>query len=203
MEKKWEFERDRTALIVVDMQNYFVLEGAGVEVPMARPQVPLIKSLISKCRELGVPVIYTMHITDPRYNPLEVAHNPWFEGGLAVDGTEEARIIDELAPEPGDAVVKKRRPSAFFNSELDTILANIRGKEKPVDTVIICGTATNICCDSTARDAYFRDYKVVFGTDICSATSEEQQIATMQNMEFFCRTMDCAAIIEALEKGRG
>ena len=65
LEVPWEFERDRSTLIVIDMQNDFVREGAIMEVPEARRQIPRIKKLIDCCREMKVPVIYTMQVVDP------------------------------------------------------------------------------------------------------------------------------------------
>ena len=200
---KWEFERDRCVLLVIDMQNDFVLEGAILEVKEARNQIPQIKRLVDKCRELGVPVIYTIQETDPVFCALEVAaFPPLMETGMR-KGTKGYEIIDELTPEAGDMIVKKRRFSAFYQTDMELILRNIRGPINPVDTVIICGTMTNICCESTARDAYFRDFKVVFGTDVCSARTQASQDATLVNMEIFGRNMDCGSIIDALEKGKG
>ena len=199
----WEFERDRSALLVIDMQNYFVLEGAPLAVPEARQKTPLIKKLIGKCREYGVPVIYTLHEPDAAISPLEAEFTPWLKNFGNLTGTKEADVIDELAPEPGDRIIHKRRFSAFFQTDLELVLRNIRGREKPVDTVIICGTVTNVCCESTARDAYFRDYKVVFGSDLCAAITPEGHKATLQNMRPFGRVLDCEAIIQALQAGRG
>ena len=201
---KWEFERDRCVLLVVDMQNDFV-NGGGLSVcKNAGPQVPAIRKLIAKCRALGVPVIYTMQESDPRYNPLEAASQPHLKTAGIISGTPGYQIVDELAPEPGDEIIHKRRFSAFFQTDLEIILRNIRGAERPADTVIICGTVANVCCESTARDAFFRDYKVVFGTDVNSAKSPEALAATLRNMEnLFGRTMDSDTIIASLERGRG
>ena len=201
--EKWEFERDRSVLIVVDMQNDFVLEGAIMEVKEAKKQIPVIQKLISKCRELGVPVIYTVQDTDPVFCPLEVATVPRLKTAGVRVGTSGYQIVSELAPEPGEIIVRKRRFSAFFQTDLEIILRNIRGAVNPVDTVIICGTVTNICCESTVRDAFFRDYKVVLGSDVCSAHTQEAQNATLENMKIFGRCMDCKTIITALENGRG
>ena len=118
-------------------------------------------------------------------------------------GTFGQKVVAELAPTSGDISIVKRRFSAFYQTDLEIILRNIRGNERPVNAIIICGTVTNICCESTARDAFFRDYKVVFGTDICSAHTPEAHAATLENMNLFGKNMDCAGIISALEKGRG
>ena len=202
-DKPWEFERDRCALLVIDMQNDFVLEGAVMQVKEATRQIPRIKRLIDKCRELSVPIIYTLQRTDAVFCPLEVAVLPWLKDAGMREGTGGADIVSEIAPEPGDLLLWKRRFSAFFQTDLEILLRNIRGQEKPVDTVIICGTVTNICCESTARDAFFRDFKVVFGTDVNSAHDEEAHNATLRNMEIFGRTMDCETIINSLDRGRG
>jgi ureidoacrylate peracid hydrolase len=200
---KWEFERDRSVLMVIDMQNDFVIDGAIMQVREAKNQLPKIRKLIDTCRELGVPVIYTMQETDPVFCPLEVAAIPRLNDAGMRKGTSGMQIVDDLTPDPGDIVIRKRRFSAFYQTDLEIILRNIRGVINPVDAIIICGTVTNICCESTARDAFFRDYKVVFGTDICSANTPEAQAATLANMEIFGRNMDCETIIKALVSGKG
>ena len=203
LEVPWEFERDRSTLIVIDMQNDFVREGAIMEVPEARRQIPRIKKLIDCCREMKVPVIYTMQVVDPVLCPLEVIKIPFLKNAGMREGTEGVEIISELAPQPGDIIIKKRRFSAFYNTELELVLNNIRGQGQ-VDTLIICGTVTNICCESTVRDAFFRDYKVVFGSDINSALDEDAHNATLRNVkQIFGRVMDCESIIAALKAGRG
>ena len=200
---KWEFERDRCALLVVDMQNDFVAEGGVMQVKEAGRQIPVIKKLIEKCRIFGVPVIYTLQRTTAALSPLEVAHRPMLKEKGIREGTWGTEIVSDIAPQPDDLLVWKRRPSAFYQTDLELTLRNVKGSEKPVDTVIICGTVTNICCESTARDAYFRDFKVVFGSDITSAHFEHAHNATLHNMEFFGRVLDSEAIIAALEQGKG
>ena len=200
---KWEFERDRSVLIVVDMQNGFVLEEPLYRQKEAMKQIPKIQKLIKKCRELGVPVIYTAHETDPVYCPLEVASVVRLRTDGLRRGTARYEIVNELAPEPDDIIIRKRRFSAFYQTDLDIILRNIRGTTNPVDSIIICGTVTNVCCEATARDAFYRDYKVVLGSDICSAHSPEAHKSTLVNMKLHGRSMDCEAIIKALENGRG
>ena len=200
---KWEFERDRCVLIVIDMQNDFVLDGAIRQVPEAKNQLPKICRLTDKCRQFGIPVIYTIQEVDAVFNPLEIIGRPVLKDEGMRKDTKGIQIVDDLTPKPDDVIIRKRRFSAFYQTDLEIILRNIRGSEKPVDTTIICGTVTNICCESTARDAFFRDYKVVFGTDICSARTMESHNATLVNMETFGRNMDCESIIAALEAGRG
>ena len=200
---KWVFERNRSVLLVIDMQNDFVLDGAIMQVKEAKKQLPKIKKLIKKCRELDVPVIYTIQETDAVFCPLEVASIPKLkEAGMRKD-TSGQQIVSELTPMPEDIIVRKRRFSAFYQTDLEIILRNIRGSTNSVDSIIICGTVTNICCESTARDAFFRDYKVIFGTDVCSANTPQAHAATLENMEIFGRNMDCESIIATLQRGCG
>ncbi|MDR2937959.1 MAG: cysteine hydrolase [Prevotellaceae bacterium] len=198
---RWTFEREKCALLVVDMQNDFVLDGAIMQVKEAKNQLPKIQRLIATCRELSVPIIYTVHTTEPKYCPLEIAAFPHLKNAGMREGTDGVKVVDDLQPQAGDIVLKKRRFSAFYQTDLEVILRNI--KTPAVDTIIICGTVTNICCESTARDAFFRDYKVVFGSDICSAINKAAHEATLKNMEIFGRTMNCEAIIKSLENGKG
>ncbi|MDE8669978.1 cysteine hydrolase [Pseudarthrobacter sp. H3Y2-7] len=153
----------RTAVIVVDMENDFVAEGAPMESSQARQAVPNMQKALSSARESGMKVIYTTHAHREDgcdagrfadlYPPIAA------KAGL-VDGTPGVEIYPELAPGPGEIVVKKHRYSAFFGTDLDIIL---RGSG--VETVVVIGTTTENCCHATARDAMFRDYFVVFLSD--------------------------------------
>lgn len=203
--KSWTIDKARTALLVIDMQNDFVKEGAILEVPKIRRQIPKIKRLIETCRRLGIPVIYSRQVyrVDLKVKPLVLEMLPLLEKEGLRDGTEGAEVCDELEPEAGDIIVRKMGFSAFYNTELESILRNINGRRQ-VDTVIICGTVTNICCESTARDAFERDYKVVFGSDITSAWTNEFQTLTLKNIEYaFGRVMTGDKIIDALKYGEG
>jgi len=201
--KPWTIGRARTALLVIDMQNDFVREGAILEVPKIRHQVPKIKRLIETCRKLGIPVIYTKQVyrADSKVKPLVLEMLSLLEKEGLRDGTEGAEICDELKPEAEDIVVRKMGFSAFYNTDLESILRNIKSR-RSVDTLIICGTVTNICCESTARDAFERDYKVVFGSDITSAWTDEFQTLALKIIEYaFGRVMTCDEIINALKYG--
>ena len=157
----------RAVLIVVDMENDFVKEGASFEVPAGRAMLPRLKELITFCRDCGIDVIYTTHAHRPdgtdmgRFADIYPAIA---DGSGLKDGTEGIEIYPEIAPEPGEVIIKKHRYSAFFGTDLDIIL---RGLD--TDTVIITGVTTENCCHATARDAMFRDYRVAFLSD-CTAT---------------------------------
>jgi len=187
----------KTALLVIDMQNDFVLKGAIMEVPDAKKQVPKIKELIEICRKKNIPVIYTVHETDPVLCPLEVVVFPHLKTQGMRKGTKGVEIVDGLKPLVTEKVVTKHRYSAFYNTDLEEYLKGLQ-KDNPIDTLIICGTVTNICCESTARDAFFRDYKVILVSDCCSAVSVEAQAASIANMSFLGKAMSGQEIKEMI-----
>ncbi|MDO6962522.1 isochorismatase family protein [Rhizobium alvei] len=196
----WEFRPERAALIVVDMQRDFVDAGAIMEVPMARAMVPTMARLITACRAASVPVLYTRHILSDDFDisPLEVAYQPHLKSSGMREGSRGIEIVDELKPQPGDIIIDKHRYDAFYNTRLETVLRTIRGPGI-VDTVIIIGTVTNICCESTARSAFMRDFKVVFVSDANGGLDEASQMATLSIIgKVFGRVLDTDAVIASL-----
>jgi len=153
----------KTALIVVDMQNDFVAPGAALETPAARAVVPKLTAVLRICRDSGIKVIYTAHVHRRDGSDMGLfddMHPPIANRAALVDGTPGVEIYAELAPAPGEHIIKKHRYSGFFGTDLDIIL-----REWGADTVIISGTTTENCCHATARDAMFRNYRVVFLSD--------------------------------------
>lgn len=152
----------RTAMIVVDMQNDFVAVDAPLETTAAREMVPKLVEALSICRDAGIRVLYTTHVHRRDGSDLGLYRSsPVIARGEALaEGTRGVEIYPPLAPRPDEHVIRKNRFSGFFGTDLDMIL---RGWG--VDTVIISGTTTENCCHATARDALFRDYRVVFLSD--------------------------------------
>jgi ureidoacrylate peracid hydrolase len=152
-----------TAMIVVDMQNDFVAVGAPMETPDARAMVPNLARALKFCRDVGIRVIYTTHAHRADGCDAGLFDDIWppiaSKAGL-VDGTSGIEIYPDLAPAPGEHVIKKHRYSAFFGTDLDIIL-----REWGIETVIVSGTTTENCCHATARDAMFRNYRVAFLAD--------------------------------------
>jgi nicotinamidase-related amidase len=153
----------RTAMIVVDMQNDFVAPGAAIETPAARAMVPKLAEALQICRHAGIRVVYTAHVHRRDGSDMGLfddIHPPIASRAALVDGTPGVDIYPDLAPHPGEHIIKKHRYSGFFGTDLDILL-----REWAVDTVIISGTTTENCCHATARDAMFRNYRVVFLSD--------------------------------------
>jgi ureidoacrylate peracid hydrolase len=163
MQVKYPIIPEKTAMIVVDMQNDFVREGAPIEIPHARAMVPRLNRLLDVCRAREIPVIYIHHVIrggDIDAGRLADHHEVIRNSKAIITGTQNVEIYEGLKPHPGDLVVAKPRYSAFYGTDLEAIL-----RSKGIDTLIISGTVTNVCCESTTRDAFSRDYKVIFLSD--------------------------------------
>src|SRR6202051_227033 len=191
-----EIEPARTAMIVVDMQNDFVAAGAPMETPAARAMVPKLAEALKICRDAATRVIYTAHV--PRRDGCDMGlfddlHPPIANRDALVDGTPGVDIYPDVAPAPGEHVIKKHRYSAFFGTDLDIIL-----REWGVDTVIISGTTTENCCHATARDAMFRNYRGVFLSD-ATATFDypDRGFGSMPNAEVHHATLVILAMSTA------
>lgn len=192
----------KSALIVVDMIEEFTKPYYCPSwVPDSTNQLSKIKSLIDECRRLVVPVVYTCYA----FHKTFVDMNPYFRNGWTpldrfddYDGpplcTKES-IDPAIKPDYGkDVIIAKPSYGAFTNTPLDYVLKNFS-----VDTVIICGTMTNYCCGTTARDAHARGYKVVFGSDINSTDDPELQKAELKTLRRgFALVLNNRQIIEAL-----
>lgn len=153
----------KTAMIVVDMQNDFIAEGAALRAAQAAAMVPRLAAALAFCREKGIRVIYTAHVHRRDGCDMGLYDDLYAliaDRSCLVDGTRGVEIFPDLAPAAGEHVIKKHRYSAFFATDLDMIL-----REWGIDTVIISGTTTENCCHATARDAMFHNYRVVFLSD--------------------------------------
>ncbi|GAC1473798.1 MAG: cysteine hydrolase [Chloroflexota bacterium] len=150
-----------TALINVDMQRCFV--GGS---PLAAPDGPALAQRINRlsavCREAGVTIVHTRCWMRPDGSNLGVMGEivPPFIHALYTAGAETAEIHDAVVVERSDVILNKPRYGAFTGTELELIL-----RSKFIDTVIISGIATNICCETTAREAAQRDFHVFFLSD--------------------------------------
>ena len=175
-----------TALLVIDMQNAFVAPGAPIEVPAARGIVPAINRLAAELRRRAVPVIWVLHgnaaggadwrgFFDVFVRPED---RPRAAQALS-PGSPLAGLWPELVVAPGDLHIAKNRYSALVpgSSNLHDIL-----KTRKIHTLLIAGTKTNVCCESTARDAMMLDYRVVLLADCTAALSDEEHRATLENV---------------------
>jgi len=166
-----------SCLLVVDMQNYFLDSRGEAFLPGGLAVLPNVSKLIKAFRKRKLPVIYTAHVH--RSKELDGGILGWWWDGMIMEGTWDAEIHPDLAPLPEEKVVCKHRYSAFYNTDLETALRCLK-----VTDLIITGVMTNLCCESTARDAFFRDYRVFFPMDATGAANEELHLATLKNLAY-------------------
>lgn len=197
---KFKIVPEKCALLVIDMQDEFVKPNWSPDwVPEATRQVPRIKTLIEHCRSKKIPVIYTVYSKTHDYldRPKTGKFMPGRYSGLDIDFSMffvKGRVWHELAPRKNEMVIEKSSYGAFYDTPLETILKNM---EK--DTVIICGTLTNYCCGATARQAYERSFKVVFGSDVTSTDDPEIQEPELKVLrKGFAKVLTAEEIIKAL-----
>jgi biuret amidohydrolase len=153
----------KTALIIVDMENDFVAEGAPLRATMAPAVVPPLQRALAHARQTEMRVIFTTHAHRHDGCDMGVYGSLWpplVEHVALVDGDQGIEIYDELKPLPHEVVIKKRRYSAFYGTDLDIIL-----RSSGMEAVIITGVTTENCCHATARDALFHNYGVIFLSD--------------------------------------
>jgi nicotinamidase-related amidase len=198
---RFEIDPGKCALLVIDMQEEFVKPGwTPYWVPEATEQVPRIKTLIDHCRLKSIPIIFTVfadthHRFDrPKTGASMPNRYPQHDNGNA-SWFKEGTIWPELAPMQNDVVIHKPSYGAFYDTPLETIL-----KRLDRDTVIICGTLTNYCCGTTARQAYERGFKVVFGSDVTSTDDPSMQEPELKVLrKGFARVMTLSHILAELK----
>jgi len=179
----------RTALVVVDMQNYFVAEGFAAEVPAARAIVPNINRMARAMRAAGGTVLWVQTTANGAMEQWNNHHTHMLtpdrvEKRLAQldEGHEGFKVYPKLEALPGDPRVKKIKYSAFIagSSDIDAQL-----KARGIDTILVTGTVTNVCCESTARDAMMLDYRVIMLSDGNASLTDEEHAASLNNFMIF------------------
>lgn len=170
----------KTALLIVDMQNDFCLPGAPFEVNGALQVAARIKEALEACRQHGLPVVHVIRHYRPDGSDVEITRYEAFvkAGGALIPGSKGAEIIEELRPIEGEYLIVKRRWSAFFQTELDTLL-----KRLGVDQVVVTGVQTPNCIRGTVWDANSLDYEVIVLTDGTGAKTPEVHAANLFDMQ--------------------
>ena len=190
-----------TAVIVIDMQNAYASMGgyvdkAGFDVAPAAAAITQIARVLETARGAGMPVIYLQNGWDAEYveagtpqspnwhksNALRtMRQRPELAGQLLARGGWDYELVDALAPQPGDIRLHKTRYSAFFNSQLDSVL-----RSRGIRTLVFVGIASNVCVESTLRDGFHLEY---FGVMLEDATHhlgpDFVRAATVYNVEKF------------------
>ncbi|MDO6588149.1 cysteine hydrolase family protein [Salipiger sp. 1_MG-2023] len=195
------FDPASTALIVVDMQNAYAARGgyldiAGFDLSGIDAVNANVATLAQTCRDHGVQVVFLQNGWDAKYteaggpgsvnqaksNALRVMRErPELQGTLLAKGGWDYALIDELSVQDGDLLVPKTRYSGFVNTPLDSML-----RSRGIRTLLVCGVASNVCVETTIRDAFAHEYHPVMVEDCClQAGPRAMHEATMFNVRTF------------------
>lgn len=192
---------ERCAVVAVHLQGH-VVGPDGAFAPFFREQVlqrgvlEVIGRLLDAARAAGRPVIYTRVAWQPDYSDLN-ANSPLLQiaqqAGALTEGDPKTDIVAELSPQPGDVVHTHQRIGGF-NPRLDQQLHDL-----DVDTVLVCGVATNASVEGTARGLSDAGYRVLIVEDACSAATPEAHQASIASMGLIGEIVDTATARAALE----
>jgi ureidoacrylate peracid hydrolase len=172
-----QLNKDKAALLVIDMQKFFLDPASPTYTCGGLAILPNLSKAIHAFRQAGRPVIFTRHVHHP--DRLDAGILGWWWEGMCLEGSPESEIHQDISPECDEKVIFKHRYSAFYNTDLETVLRCLK-----IEDIVITGIMTNMCCESTARDAYYRDYRVFFLADGTGSINEEMHLASLLNLAF-------------------
>jgi ureidoacrylate peracid hydrolase len=182
----------RPALLVIDVQNGFAAKGGsydqlGIDISKYINVIPKIAKLIDVCRNSKIPIFYTQAIREPSgIDLLTNVHRILPKSReerirlkpICVRGTWDAEIVDEIRPADSDHVIRKRRDSAFYDTEIGVWLKSAR-----IDTLIFSGLDTSISVESSLRDAFNLGYDVILMSDATASNIEKHYQSTLENVK--------------------
>lgn len=157
------------ALLVIDMQDYFDSIAYDIK--------PNLLKIIDVCRAKGMRIVFTRHGHKDISKDGGMLAKWW--GDCIMYGTQEWELMPDLKLEKEDLLIDKNRYSAFFNTRLDEKL-----RSQGINELIITGVMTNCCCETTARDAFVRDYRIFFVADATATANDDLHIATLKTLAY-------------------
>ena len=165
------------ALLIVDMQRYFIHPEGEAFLADAPAIVPKIACLVEAFNKAHRPVIFTRqaHAKDSDTGQM----GRWWRGKVIWESDENSTIIPELQPTPPAIVVTKTHYSAFEETDLDDRL-----KQQHIETLVICGVMTNLCVETTARHAFVKNYQPIIVEDACATKNREYHRASILNLAY-------------------
>jgi ureidoacrylate peracid hydrolase len=196
---------NRRALIIIDMQNDFIDskgflaktgEQLGFKRDLLASVVPFVARLLSQARQLKIPIvhIYTAWNADHSDRAVPMLIPEAREAKFLIEGSWGAEIVKELTPIEGEHKILKKSYGAFFQTPLDRLLRNLQ-----IRTVIICGIMTNVCVETTIREAVALGYEVILSSDATATVNEEWHQFSLKTIElFFGKVTSTDAIIKEM-----
>jgi len=168
------FKPQTSALLVIDMQQYFCNPSSHAYFKDSTTIIPNIHQLITVYRQQSLPVLFTRYALLRTESPGAMGR--WWNNAL-YDDNKMSNIIDALHPLPPEPIIRKTQYSAFFETDLNTIL-----KFHQVTTIVITGVLTHLCCETTARDGFMRNYDIFFVSDATASDTKRLHSASLATL---------------------
>ncbi len=185
---------ERSALIVIDMQRYFLDPKARAFLDTPASLIPNACALIEAFRRANLPVLFTRH-AHRRDRPTGQMGR-WWGDDLPFEDDPFSQLYPAIKPEAGEVVLIKTHYSAFEETELDHHL-----RTQGIDTLVLCGVMTNVCVETTARHAFMKELQPVIVADACATKSDDYQNASLTNLAYaFGPTPNTKSILAMLPR---
>jgi nicotinamidase-related amidase len=184
-----------SALLVIDMQRYFLEKGAPAFLNPPDALLKNVKSLVDAFRREEKLVVFTRH-AHKKGEPLGQMGR-WWDDDLPFEGNKYSDLTPKVKLEDDDIIITKTRYSALEGTGLLEIL-----RDKGVDTVVICGVMTNVCVETTARDAFMKDFQPIVVDDACAGKGREYHAASILNLSYAFAVIETTqSVIAKLRRG--
>jgi len=189
-----DFHPESSALLVIDMQRYFIDEDSHAYVPSVAAIVPRLRDLLNSFIANGLPVIFTRHIDiDGEENTMI----KWWDGAIKEDDEESGLIPDLLHPDA--IVIRKHQYDAFHQTQLEDVL-----RRRKITQVVISGVMTHLCCETTARSAFVRNFDCLFLVDGTATYNADFHRAALLNLAHgFAVPVLCSELQKKLKDWNG
>lgn len=181
-DRVYEFSPARTALLVIDLQKEFFVEGIGDCLAEMRSILPRVAKIVAKAREIKCRVIHTRESYKPDLSDvnayrqsLDYVGKPGPLGRFCILGEPGHEFVEEVQPLPDETVIDKASFGAFYNTSLDDLL-----RREAIDHIIMCGITTQCCVHSTLREAVDRGYWCLTVADCCAASDPGMHDAALE-----------------------
>jgi len=165
---------ESSALIVIDMQGLFLDKTSHSYLPLSESIIDNVRALVQAYRERSLPIIFTRHAT--KRSESAGAMGRWW-GDVVRDGDEAGEIDPRFAPKKGEKVIRKTRYSAFIGTDLEKHL-----RAHSVSSIVITGVMTHLCCESTAREAFMRDFDAFLVVDGTASKTEDLHVSSIKTL---------------------
>ena len=191
--REFVLKPDSSALLVIDMQRFFLDRKSHAHLPAANAIVSNVQELLATYRHREQPVVFTRHAL-LRDEDAGIMGRWW--GDVPRDGDQLAEIIPALQPLPGELVLRKTRYSPFVGTEFDAMLRACGARQ-----LVVTGVMTHLCCECAARDAFMRDYEVFIVFDATATQCEELHIASLRTLsDGFAMPVTTAEVLRCLHR---